>query len=44
MIVLKKTRYDWIGKVIHWELCKKLKVAILPNSICSNKNHSKRIR
>ena len=20
-----KTRYDWVGKVIHWELCKKLK-------------------
>ena len=21
-----KTRYDWSGKVIHWELCKRLKV------------------
>ena len=20
-----KTRSDWVGKVIHWELCKKLK-------------------
>ena len=20
-----KTRYDWVGKVIHWEFCKKLK-------------------
>ena len=20
-----KTRYDWVGKVIHWELCKRLK-------------------
>ena len=20
-----KTRYDWAGKVIHWELCKKFK-------------------
>ena len=20
-----KTRYDWVEKVIHWELCKKLK-------------------
>ena len=20
-----KTRYDWVGKVIHWEMCKKLK-------------------
>ena len=20
-----KTRHDWVGKVIHWELCKKLK-------------------
>ena len=20
-----KTRYDWVGKVIHWELSKKLK-------------------
>ena len=18
-----KTRYDWLGKVIHWEMCKK---------------------
>ena len=22
-----KTRYDWVGKVIHWELCKKFKFA-----------------
>ena len=20
-----KTRHDWVGKVIHWELCKKIK-------------------
>ena len=20
-----KNRHDWVGKVIHWELCKKLK-------------------
>ena len=20
-----KTRHDWVGKMIHWELCKKLK-------------------
>ena len=20
----EKTRYDWVGKVIHWELCKRL--------------------
>ena len=20
-----KTRYDWVGKVIHWEICKKFK-------------------
>ena len=20
-----KTRHDWVGKVIHWEMCKKLK-------------------
>ena len=20
-----KTRYDWVGKVIHWEMCKKFK-------------------
>ena len=19
------TRYDWVGKVVHWELCKRLK-------------------
>ena len=22
---MNKTRHDWVGKVIHWELCKKLK-------------------
>ena len=22
-----KTRHDWVGKVIHWELCKKFKFA-----------------
>ena len=21
---LAQTRYDWMGKVFHWELCKKL--------------------
>ena len=21
-----KTRYEWVGKVIHWEMCKKFKI------------------
>ena len=27
MIIMKeyKIRHEWVGKVIHWELCKKLK-------------------
>ena len=41
-----KTRYDWVDKVIHWELCKKLKFAHTckwymhsAESILENKTH-----
>ena len=41
-----KTRYDWMGKVIHWELCKKLKFDHSnkwymhnPNSVQENETH-----
>ena len=31
-----KRRHDWVEKVIHWELCKRLNLTILTNSICTN--------
>ena len=41
-----KTRPDWVGKVIHWELCKKLKFDHTnkwyvnnPASVLENKTH-----
>ena len=41
-----KTRYDWVGKVIHWELCKKLKFDHTnkwymhnPSSVLKNDTH-----
>ena len=41
-----KTRYDWVGKVIHWELCKKLESDHMnkwyihnPESLQDNKMH-----
>ena len=41
-----KTRYDWVVKVIHWELCKKLKVdhtnkwyMLNIESVLKNKTH-----
>ena len=35
-----KTKHDWVGKVIHWETCKRLNLTILPNDICTNQNPS----
>ena len=41
-----KTRHDWVGKVIHWELCKKLKFVYTnkwhmhnPTSVLENETH-----
>ena len=41
-----KTRHDWVGKVIHWELCKKLKFDHTnkwyndnPESVLKNETH-----
>ena len=41
-----KTRHNWVGKVIHWELCKKLKFYFTinwymhkPESILENETH-----
>ena len=39
-----KYRYDRVGKVIHWELCKKLKFHQTKNSICSNQKLSLKMR
>ena len=39
-----KTMRDWLGKVIHWELDKKLKFDYTPNSICTNQNPSWQMR
>ena len=35
-----RTRYDWVGKVIHSELCKKLNLTMRTNDICTTKNMS----
>ena len=37
-----KTRHDWVGKLIHWELCKRLKFdhSTKPELILENKTHS----
>ena len=41
-----KTRHEWVGKVIHWELCKKLKFdhtdkwyMYNPESVLENDTH-----
>ena len=37
-----KTRHDWVGKVIHWELCKKFKSGLYEHnrtSILENETH-----
>ena len=35
-----KTRHDWVGKVIHWEMCKKFKSDHTPNGICTTQQVS----
>ena len=35
-----ESRHDWVGKVIHKELCKSFNLMILPNGICVNQNSS----
>ena len=44
----RKTKYDWVGKVTHWELCKKKKKMKfdpnVPNGILINQNLSWRMR
>ena len=42
----RKREYDWVGKVIHWELCKKLKFDHSnkwymhnPESVLENETH-----
>ena len=43
MIISKlthKTRHDWVGKVIYWEMCKKFKLAIPTNGICTTQQLS----
>ena len=39
-----KTRHDWVGKVIHWELCKKFNLTIRRSGICTTQNLSRRMR
>ena len=35
-----KERHDWVGKVIHWEMCKNLNLTILTNDICTTQHLS----
>ena len=35
-----KTRHDWVGKVIHWEMCTNLNSTILTNGICKTQHLS----
>ena len=35
-----KARQDWVGKVIHWELCEKFKFTILRSGICTTQHLS----
>ena len=35
-----KSKHYWVGKVIHEELCKRLKFNILKNGTCTNQNLS----
>ena len=34
-----KTWQDWMGKVIHWELCEKLKFDQTDKSVLENETH-----
>ena len=36
-----KTRHDWVGKMIYWELCN---LIILTNGICNTQNLSRKMR
>ena len=38
-----KSRYDWVGCMIHWELCKRLKISISTNDISTSQLRSARI-
>ena len=39
-----KTRHNWVGKVINWELWKKLKFVIRTSVLCTTRNPSQRMR
>ena len=39
-----KTKHDWVGKVIHWELCKNWSLTIRTNGIYTTQNLSRRMR
>ena len=39
-----KIRHDWVDKVIHWGLCKKLKLTIRSNGTCTTNYLSWRMR
>ena len=30
-----KARHDWVGNVIHWDMCKKFKLTMPTNGICT---------
>ena len=34
------TRYDWVRKVIYWELWKRVKFAMWTNAKCTNQNET----
>ena len=35
-----EARHDWVGKVIHWEMCKKFNLTMPTNGICTTKHLS----
>ena len=35
-----KTSHEWVGKVIHWKLCKKFKLTIRTNGACTTQHLS----
>ena len=39
-----KTRHDWVGKVMHWELCKTLKFDHMNKCICTTQHLPCRMR
>ena len=38
-----KTRHNWVGKVIHWEMSKKFKFDPTKNGICTTQHLSSKI-